>query len=67
MSTLIPMIPMGTNPAIIRQNTEAMGEEFGVSLQIIERMAEFEKMGPEDRAVIETMREKMGLSRIPIA
>jgi hypothetical protein len=66
------MIPMWTDPAIIRQNTAAIAEQFGVSPQTIERvaeftLAEFEEMGPEDRAAIETVRERMGLSRIPVA
>jgi hypothetical protein len=48
MSTMIPMIPMWTDPAIIRQNTEVTVEKFGFSLQTIERVAEFEEICPED-------------------
>jgi hypothetical protein len=62
--TMSAMIPMWTDPAIIRQNTEAIVEQFGVSLQTIERVTEFEEIGPEDRTAIETVRERMRLSRI---
>jgi hypothetical protein len=49
-----------------------MAGQFGASLQLIERvteisLAEFAEMGPEDRAAIENVRERMGLPRIPVA